>query len=66
MQYSIRDYKYVRYKQYQRFCVTWTFCPCFCLHLILKIGLGGEWINLAQDWEKCQAVINMVMNIQVV
>jgi hypothetical protein len=26
---------------------------------------GVKWINLAQDWIKCQAVVNMVMNIRV-
>jgi hypothetical protein len=31
---------------------------------LLEIGWGGvDWIGLAQDRDKCRAVVNMVMNI---
>jgi hypothetical protein len=30
-----------------------------------EIGWDGtEWIDLAQDWEKWRALVNMVMNLQ--
>jgi hypothetical protein len=31
-----------------------------------EIGWGGmDWIDLAQDREKCRVLVNMVMNLQV-
>jgi hypothetical protein len=31
-----------------------------------EVGLGGmDWIKLAQDRDRCQALVNAVMNIQV-
>jgi hypothetical protein len=37
----------------------------------IKVGLretgwgGIDWIHLAQDRDQCQAIVNMVMNLQV-
>jgi hypothetical protein len=31
-----------------------------------EIGLGGvDWIRLSQDWDRWQAVVSVVMNLQV-
>jgi len=31
-----------------------------------EVGLGGmDWIELAQDWDRWQALVTVVMNLQV-
>jgi hypothetical protein len=45
--------------------------PCHRWKDAVKINLkeliwqGAEWIRLAQDRDECQALVNMVLNLQV-
>jgi len=32
---------------------------------VWEVGGGGDWMELAQDWDRCRELVNTVMNFRV-